>query len=254
MPKLYAYIRVSTLDQKQRGWSLDVQWRRAQLYAELLASRPGLEDLVLAETIDDAGQSAYRKPLIERKRGSELNSKLQVGDHVAFVRMDRAFRNLRDFVQTKHLWDMRNITIHFIDQMIDLSTANGRLAGNIMAAVAQWESDVKSERMLETFDRLRAENRITTGTVAAGFKKIGKPGQKRIVPDRDKWPIIRLIAFLRHRGMTWKEISDRVEVLLAKRENRKPYGRIDWGVGEKRAWGWQLCKMAYERRKRLNLR
>lgn len=252
---LYAYIRVSSIDQAEHGFSLETQWKRVEAYKELLALRPGLAGLRLAQAFEETGQSAYRIPLIQRRQGRLLNEILQPGDHVAFVRMDRAFRNVRDLNETRELWELRGITIHFVDQMLDLSTANGKMLANVLVSIAQWESDIKSERMVEVFKQLKADGRLAQGPPPAGFKRINKGKKKKItVPNREQWPIVRLISLLRHKGISWPQISDRVEALLAKREGREPYGRIDWGQGKKRQWSQQRCKRAYETRQRLGLR
>jgi DNA invertase Pin-like site-specific DNA recombinase len=249
MPKAYSYIRVSTVDQAEHGFSLEAQENAAQIYIDLLALDPKNADLQWGGMLTDAGVSASKKNLVDRPAGGKLDCLLRPGDHVIFCRMDRAFRRIADFVNMMPIWEKRGISIHFVDQRIDMSTASGKLIANVLASVSQWESDVRSERTKAGLAVSRAQGYATGGMAPMGYKKINAPKTKRNPDGKKKklapcWrtrAIMRLIRMARHHGNSFDEISDQIEAMLAKRE-RRAMKRPVW---DKREWSGDRCKRAY---------
>lgn len=239
MPKVYAYIRVSTEEQVASGMGLAAQERRAKAYFEYLITLPEYQDFEWGGVCEESGVSAYSVPLLQRPAGREMNANLEKGDHVVFLRMDRAFRSVKDFLGTYELWDTRGVNVHFLDLGVDMSTANGRLTLHILASVAQWESDVKSERIKAALAEKKARKRKYVRHSPFGFKYIGR--NKVAVPDREEMCVLRYISLLRDRDqLSWQAIGDRLESILSSREGRKP--RMEWD----RRWKWQSCQRGYE--------
>jgi DNA invertase Pin-like site-specific DNA recombinase len=148
MTRAHIYGRVSTLDQLN-GHSIDIQVEQG------LAFFTGqLEPLgfTLAEPLIDEGQSAFKIPLFKREKGKRLADATVVapGDHLIFLRFDRAFRSIGDYAQSIAFLTQRNITTHFLNSPFDLGTASGRMMANFYAMLAEFESDLKSERLRES--------------------------------------------------------------------------------------------------------
>jgi DNA invertase Pin-like site-specific DNA recombinase len=250
LSKAYAYRRVSTVDQASTGFSLSSQKDSSKAYYVALTSAtdkyPGLE---WGGFYKDEGKSAWKHDFASRKEGGKLCELLNPGDHIIFCRLDRAFRNLKDYVLQMEKWNSRGIVVHFVDQWINMDTANGRLLGNVLSAVAQWESDIKSERIKEGIARRRGENRPMNGSTPPGMQKIGPASDARFAPDPSQRPILRLIRIYRNSGMSYDRISDRLEDLLASREGRKPVPRThftmkrDWSADKIRHTAKRLDKL-----------
>ncbi len=85
-----------------------------------------------------------RTPILDRKGGQRLHGMLKSGDHVIFAHLDRGFRATLDFAALIDVWKSKEVTVHFADLSVDLSTPQGMLVANIMAAVAQGQSDLTS--------------------------------------------------------------------------------------------------------------
>ena len=234
MAKAYAYVRVSTVDQAANGLSLDTQEQSAKAYHNMLTSQERYKDLEWGGFYNDGGQSAWKVCFSERKQGKKLLAKLEPGDHLIFCRLDRAFRRITDAINQMDEWMRQGIGIHFVDQGLNMDTANGRLVVNVMTVVAQWESDIKSERCKEVHARKKSEGKPVNQKVPQGKKLVGTGENKRYVRDTSLLLYYRYIRILRGKGMSFAAISDRIEDVLAARENRKPVPRVHFK--HKRAW------------------
>ena len=247
MPKVYSYIRVSTEEQAASGMGLAAQERRARAYYDYLVTLPEYKHFEWGGIYEESGVSAYTVAFVSRPKGRELNSVLDKGDHVVFLRLDRAFRNVKDFLATNELWETRGINAHFLDLGVDMSTANGRLTLHILASVAQWESDVKSERTKAALAERKARNRKHCRHNPYGFKYAGRT--KVAVPVEEELIIMRYLAHLRdYEELSWQKIGNRLEAVFAAREGRKM--KQEWD----RRWRHQTCLRAYKAWKRLTSR
>jgi len=244
VPKVYSYIRVSTEEQAASGLGLASQERRARAYYDYMITLDEYKDFEWGGVYEESGVSAYTVAFVSRPKGGELNAVLEKGDHVVFLRLDRAFRSVKDFLATNEMWELRGVNAHFLDLGVDMSTANGRLTLHILASVAQWESDVKSERTKAGLAERKLRNRKYCRHAPYGFTYKGN--KRTAVPNPDEMVIMRYIVHLRdHEELSWKKIDNRLEVVLAGRENRKQH--MEWD----RRWKWQACQRAYKAWKRL---
>lgn len=97
----------------------------------------------------DKAVSGWNKPFISRPAGSLITDRAVSGDHLICYSIDRMARNLRDFANTMHMFETKGVFVHFIVDEINTATAAGRLKMHIRAAIAQFSSDLASERMRE---------------------------------------------------------------------------------------------------------
>ena len=218
----YAYRRVSTVDQEKNGFSLPAQEVAAKAYYEALVhASDKYEGLNWGGFFTDGGESAWKKEFSRRENGSVLCQKLKRGDHIIFCRLDRAFRNIRDYVCQMQAWREGGIIVHFVDQWINMDTANGRLLGNILSSVSQWESDMKSERCKEVARNRKKNMQPVNQKTPTGMQLVGSGKNKRFVMDPSVRHIFRYIQYCRdHKGMTFMQISDSLETCLARRDGR----------------------------------
>lgn len=240
MPKAYIYRRCSHEDSRKSGLGMEAQLERCQRYFDFL--KTGHADLELGPLLEDEAVSAYKVPLIEREKGRVLNALLRPGDHVIFARLERAFRNARDCLNTLHLWETRSIVVHFADIALDLSTPHGKLFITITAGFSQCEAEMDSVRAKEVVAHMRAKGRPAGGAPRPGFKWTGPKGKRRYVRDKQVRAIMQQIVALRDQyGMTWWQISDWMEKSLANYRHRAPLKR--W---QDREWGISQCRRAYK--------
>ncbi len=74
---------------------------------------------------------------------------LREGDTLVITRLDRLARSVIHLAQVATRFQQENIDLIVIDQAIDTSTSTGRLMFNMLAAIAEFETDLRSERQAE---------------------------------------------------------------------------------------------------------
>lgn len=96
-------------------------------------------DTILAEKISakDINRPVYQQAI----------QQLKAGDTLAIVSIDRAFRNTMDALGEAEKLKARGVHFQILNLAIDTSSADGRLAYTVVAAVAQHERERISERV-----------------------------------------------------------------------------------------------------------
>jgi len=228
--KAYGYLRCSHADSEQSGLGLAAQQDRVRAYYDLLKMRLAQQGVELewGGLLIDKVVSAWNKPLLKRPQGIELHRLLEAGDHVLFARLDRGFRNVKDFCTVVPFWAERGVVCHFVDQMLDMSTANGRFMAQVLAAIAEWESSIKSERIREALKAASVRGRfLRNRKPPRGWKLIGRGRYAKLVPDKILAVLSRFVKYCHnHKKMSFWQIADAAEILMAKREKREPTNRF----------------------------
>lgn len=176
------YDRVSTEIQVESGLSLDTQ-------KELLTEYADSHGYDIVGYYADEGITA-RKKLQNRKDFQRLLNDIQHDkiDLVLVTKLDRWFRNVRDYHNTQAILEEHRCNWKTILEDYDTSTADGQLKINIMLAVAQNESDRTSERIKVVFEHKRRNGEHISGKPPFGYmivdKKLQKnPDERKIVED-----------------------------------------------------------------------
>lgn len=151
MPNTFVYVRVSTKEQSAEGVSLAVQVRECLRYCEhhSLPLHPTATNCDSPGVFVDPGVSAWSVEIFERPGFFSLWEHIQDGDTIVFLCFDRAFRNLKDFLQSHEAMKDRDVSIIFVRDEIKLDTAAGRLWAHVRAAFAEYQSSLISERVRE---------------------------------------------------------------------------------------------------------
>ena len=140
MAKGIIYYRVSTEDQAQNGVSLEQQKKYCLEYAKS-------HDIEIVRLFHDDGVSAKT---VNRKGLQDLLAYCQKNykniDSVIVYKIDRLSRNVKDYATI--LMALEELKIKFISatETVD-KTPSGKLIGTIMASFAQFDNDVRSERV-----------------------------------------------------------------------------------------------------------
>lgn len=154
------YIRVSTEEQHLNGLSLPAQ----RLALEDYASK---NNYTVVDVYADEGISA-RKSMSRRKELLRLLEDVKQGkiDMILVTKLDRWFRNIKDYNITEEILEKHNCHWKTIFENYDSSTANGQMVINIMLSVNQAECDRTSERIKSVFDYKRSQGMCVTGMCA----------------------------------------------------------------------------------------
>lgn len=122
---IIGYVRVSTEDQ-----NLDLQIQALQ--------RLGCKRIYQDRGVSGAARS---RPGLDK-----LMAQLKSGDTLAVWRLDRLGRSLPHLVQMLEALGDRGVAFHSLTENIDTSTSGGRLVFHFMAALAEFERTLISER------------------------------------------------------------------------------------------------------------
>lgn len=202
------YIRVSTEEQVIHGLSIDTQKADLTEYAKN-------NSYEIVDYYIDGGKTA-RKGLSNRLELQRLLEDVQLNkiDIIIFTKLDRWFRNVRDYHKVQEIIEDNKVHWKTIFENYDTSTSNGRLHINIMLSVAQDEADRTSERIKAVF-----KNKLKNGEAISGSLPMGyKIENKHVVIDEEKAPIARDIFefYLYYQSQTqvFKEILKKYNISL----------------------------------------
>jgi DNA invertase Pin-like site-specific DNA recombinase len=201
--RAYGYCRVSTLGQADSGISLDEQ--RIKIQARCVENGWSLERVYI-----DAGVSGST-PLGRRPEGAKLLAAVRPGDIVCAAKMDRMFRSAFDALRTIEDFKRRRIGLWLLD-LGDVS-GNGvsELIVTVLAAVAQFERTLISERIKDAKRNLRRGNRHQGGDRPFGWRLGAANGHGRareLVPDAVEQAAIADIIAMRAEGKSLMAIRD----------------------------------------------
>ncbi len=166
MPKMSAYIRVSTLDQTE-GNSLDAQRAMCLRLGDDLTELHGAEWVAESQgsgLFDDAGLfveqgvSAFKVPFMQRPAAAEMMQHLGEGDYLIVGRLDRAFRSVSDLSDVIRILKARGVKLMSCSPYVDSSTPHGMAMLQSLVVFFEWESAIKSQRMLQAHAAMREKN------------------------------------------------------------------------------------------------
>jgi DNA invertase Pin-like site-specific DNA recombinase len=210
-----AYIRVSTEEQAREGVSLAAQEARARAYCV----SAGLE---LKKIIREEGVSAG-KPLADRPAGRVLLGKCGAG-HIVALKLDRLFRNAEDALRVTRGWDQAGVALHIIDmggQAFNTASAMGRMMLTMMAAFAELERNLVSERTATALAHLKASGKVY-GAVPYG-SQASEDGN--LFVHSDEMVVLARIGEWREAGVSLRAIAEKLnaEGVGCKRGGEKWY-------------------------------
>ena len=151
--KAVGYIRVSTNEQATEGISLIHQEAKIKAYADL-------HEMDLVEVISDAGISA--KTVDKRpgaKRVIDLASTGEV-EVIIVYKLDRMFRNAAEALRISQELNNLGVALHSVTERLDTQSAMGKFFFTIMAAAAEMERNLISERTRDALSHKKASGKV----------------------------------------------------------------------------------------------
>ncbi len=130
--KIVAYARVSSREQAEDTHALEQQSARlkaagaSEIFVEVQSgrkdNRPKLKEIM---------------DLVQNRRV----------DEVIVTRIDRLARSLPKLRQLIEVFSKSGVNLVFLDQSMDLSSSQGKLMANMLGSLAEWETDMLSDRV-----------------------------------------------------------------------------------------------------------
>ena len=213
--KAAIYVRVSTEEQAQEGFSIDAQLKVLRAWAVVKGAE------VEGEYVDE-GYSAKNlsRPAMQRLLAACQSRRV---DTVLVWRLDRLSRSLRDTIAlVEDVFRANGVDFVSATESIDTSSASGRLVLNILASAAQNEREVNEERV-RMVTRDLAEQCVHLGGVPPYGYRVG--ADRRLEIDESEAPAVRLIFSLRAQGYGYGEIISRLGQRGYKTRSGRPFGK-----------------------------
>jgi DNA invertase Pin-like site-specific DNA recombinase len=176
--RVFAYIRVSTAKQGEKGVSLQEQRDAIKRYAE----RNSLEIVAWFEETETAakrGRPVFNRMLKFLRQGK--------ADGAVLHKIDRGARNLKDWADLAELIDA-GIEVHFANESLDMKSRGGRLSADIQAVVAaDYIRNLRDETKKGFYGRLKQGIYPLPAPIGYVDKGAGKPKE----PDPAMAPLVR---------------------------------------------------------------
>jgi DNA invertase Pin-like site-specific DNA recombinase len=133
---------------------------------------------------------------MDRPGWNRLMKQVESGDVSAIVcwRLDRLGRTAKGLTALFHELYERKVNLVSLKDGIDLNTPAGRLMANLLASVAQYETEVRAERVMAGQAKAHAEGKRWGGS---------EKGRRLKVTDEQ----LAVIKRMRHEGATISAIS-----------------------------------------------
>lgn len=175
MQRAIAYIRVSTDRQAKDGTSLVTQRKRVLEYATVKAYE-------LVRQFVEEGESAKTddRPVLQEMLQFCKKQKGRI-DVLIFPKIDRFARYAADYHFLKGYLRDLGIRVESIDERFDDSPA-GRFLESLLAATAQFDNDVRSERAFNGMKEAVSQGRWAWGA-PRGYRNVRIGNKSTIEPD-----------------------------------------------------------------------
>ena len=178
MKQCYAYVRVSTVRQGEKGTSLSEQRDAIMAFAARHEIRI-LEWFEERETAAKQGRGEFSRMMRQLRRRR---------DHgVIFHKIDRGARNLKDWSNIQDLIEI-GVSVYFAHESVDMTTRGGRLTADLLAVIA---SDYIRNLRDEVRKGMRGRVKQGLFPLQAPIGYLDQGGGVVKIPDPVKGPLVR---------------------------------------------------------------
>ena len=186
--KAVAYLRVSTKEQAEEGYSIAAQQEACTRYAK----ERGWE---LADVYSDRGESARTS---DRPQFQLMLRRITEDEQVRYLlvhKLDRLARNIRDYAEVREQLERAGVELVSVTEGLE-ATASGKMMEGMLAVVAEWYSNNLSAEIRKGQAQKLREGGWPTGA-PIGYRNVREEpgaGQRRgravIVPS-EQAPLVR---------------------------------------------------------------
>lgn len=203
------YIRVSTDKQVQSGLGLQDQMDKVMTESKRLGYDIAQDYIFIDEGISGKKEGSKRP-------NYDAMMKLVASGDISVVivnDLSRLGRSVLLIAQAVDVFSRNDCAIVSVKESINTGNAMGKLVLNIIASIAQVESDLASERTKEALNVRGAKHGYKGGQLPYGYTRVNNSDAGKsdevISIDYDEASIVRAIFSLRNTGLSMAAIADR---------------------------------------------
>ncbi len=159
--KVAAYVRVSSLEQFEHGFSIRAQEDKLLPFAES-------QDWEVVKVYREEGKSAkdMERPALQQMLADMKNSTFDV---VLVHKLDRLTRSVLDANKILQELEQYSVSFKSATEPYDTTTAQGKMFLNIMASLAQFEREQLAERVRFGMTQSAKEGKWSGGIIPLGY-------------------------------------------------------------------------------------
>lgn len=195
------YVRVSTEEQAQEGYSIRAQEQKLKDYARI--KDWGVYNIYADEGI--SGKNIVDRPAINSLIDDIKNGKV---NNVLVFKIDRLTRNTADLITLINLFNEYDCAFNSLSESIDTKTASGRMFVKIIGIFAEFERENIIERTKIGFERkVREGYTLATRVPSYGYdRKIGEKVQT--INETEAIIVREVFDMFTNQHLSFLEISD----------------------------------------------
>ena len=190
------YMRVSTEDQVNEGFSLPEQKERLEAYCKLKGYEIG--DYYTDEGI--SAKKGNKRPEFERLQEDIKTKKINV---MLAIKQDRISRSVYDWEDIISFIEDNDAYLDLVYDDINTATSNGRMVSRILMSVSQNEIERTSERT-----KIGLAGAIKQGHIPHKAPLGYKHEDKKLVVDEATKDVVIRIFQLYHDGLSYQKIAN----------------------------------------------
>lgn len=193
------YIRVSSQEQAESGYSVGEQELKLREYAKM-------HDMAINQVCVDAGYSGgtMDRPALQNLLEDAKSKKI---DKVLIYKLDRLSRRTRDVLMIiEDILVPNSVSVISLTESLDTSTPSGLMFISMMSSVSQLErSNIRERSMMGRYASARMGHYI--GSVAPyGFDRVKVDNYYTLVPNADI-ENVKLIFEMASKGISYRNIA-----------------------------------------------
>jgi len=203
MKQFAALARVSSREQEREGFSLEVQEDGLKRYA----AQAGGEIVKLFKIAETASKGEQRKAFRELIAYAKKNAPFL--DGLLFYKVDRAARNLFDYVELERLESEYNLPFISVSQPTE-NTPAGRMMRRTLANMASFYTEQQSVDVREGLSR-RVQEGWFIGLAPYGYRNVRKDGRGIVEIDPEAAANVKRIFHLyAYENLTLDGVVERI--------------------------------------------
>jgi len=174
------YVRVSTEDQAQEGFSIRAQIDKLKAYAQIKGW--DIYDIYIDEGI--SGKNIVDRPAMNRLIDDINDGKV---NNVLVFKIDRLTRNTKNLIELVELFEENNCAFNSLTESVDTDTPSGRMFLKIIGIFAEFERENLVSRLKLGFERKVKEGyTLANYSISYGYYKEAGQKVQTILPEEAK--------------------------------------------------------------------
>lgn len=205
--KAVAYIRVSTNEQAEHGYSLGAQKEEVEKFCE----RQNYDFIHTYADEGVSGKNTNKRLGYQQMMTDASNGKFDV---VIVWKLSRLARNMSDVLKTTETLLKEDITFHSISENFDIETSTGRLMLQLLGSFGEFERRQISENVqLSMKSLVRDQKRFAGGRMLGYVSGIDKEGLKILEVEPEEAKVVQHIFSRYSQGQGYRAIANEINRL-----------------------------------------